>query len=545
MLKAAASFSRGGSRGSVLLLAVFFLLLLITLAGALFILCPSELQSARLDKTQSQAYYLAEGGIIKAVARIEAGKALIPEVADSVITSAGTPYIAPFSLGNLECRVAIQEAGTAGSHSSLGAYLITATVNLNDGIDNPQLKQIKAVILQDSFAKYAYFTDTEQTDSNNPLWWRDDYRVEGPFHINSDLYMALTDGYYTDPASRPVFDGPVSITGNLICRSYSGLDVNPADEQQYNKLFKLGQGGLTTGGSRIEFPDNNLNLRNLVWPAGSGQTFPANKGVYVQPGGNLADKGILIKGQVNKMTLSVDLANNSVVEVVQGGDYYKIISRSSGGQGYTCIMKGCMRGDIGVITSQPEYYLRLGDNLGSQVIFCTGDIKNFSGTNKGRRIIAADIENDKKIEIAGDVLRADTTAGNKPNGDRDALGLIAQKVVIKDPYLNSLQPPSSMSPSEPLYDVNLYAVIMAGRKGANGRNGFYAENIGDNNCNRPAGGVIKIFGGLIQAVKGPVGNLHPRQGYGRELYYDPLASRALGNFFPAVPKFHLVGWEEN
>jgi hypothetical protein len=180
--------------------------------------------------------------------------------------------------------------------------------------------------------------------------------------------------------------------------------------------------------------------------------------------------------------------------------------------------------------SQSTNKYNIYEGVGNGVIFCTGDIKSLSGTNKGKKHIAVDITAGKAITIQGNLLRDDTTVGEKPTGSGDLLGVSAHNIRL-----------GTSAPTQ-LY---AYAFLMAGRK--DGTNRFSGSISVDNYSSRPPG-QFRVFGGMIQATRTSFARLDSRlrtiAGYDKLPYYDSLALNNPPPYFPITGKLHPLTWKE-
>lgn len=111
---------------------------------------------------------------------------------------------------------------------------------------------IKIAFSPSSFAKYAYFSDTEGAN----IWWTTKDTVWGPFHSNGQLRVA----------DEPVFYGKVTIDGKVV--KYS----NSASPKFY--------GGLQTG-VHIDIPSNGVSTVAAA-ASTNGAVFSGHSTVYLE-----------------------------------------------------------------------------------------------------------------------------------------------------------------------------------------------------------------------------------------------------------------------
>lgn len=114
------------------------------------------------------------------------------------------------------------------------------------------ISTIKVIFQPSSFAKYAYFSDSEGAN----IWWTTRDTVWGPFHTNGQLRVA----------DQPVFYGKVTIDGRVV--KYSG-SANP-------KFY----GGLETGVHQ-DIPSNGVSSVAAVAASG-GKKISGHSLVYLE-----------------------------------------------------------------------------------------------------------------------------------------------------------------------------------------------------------------------------------------------------------------------
>lgn len=144
---------------------------------------------------------------------------------------------------------------------------------------------IKIGFKPSSFAKYAYFSDSEGAD----IWWTSDDVVKGPFHTNGQLRVA----------DEPKFYGKVTIDGRVV--KYS------------NKAKPHFYGGIETG-VHIDIPDNGV--ANVAAAAATGgATFSGQSKVYLEFRGDSVRYRYATSGAGSTWTyeLATEFAPNGVI----------------------------------------------------------------------------------------------------------------------------------------------------------------------------------------------------------------------------------------
>jgi len=83
----------------------------------------------------------------------------------------------------------VSRIGNSDSLSNAGEFGVQAEI-VSKAVDKSGTVAIRReVIYQESFAKYAYFTDIGRTVSNGILWFANGWTAHGPMHSNDSLYI--------------------------------------------------------------------------------------------------------------------------------------------------------------------------------------------------------------------------------------------------------------------------------------------------------------------------------------------------------------------
>jgi hypothetical protein len=198
---------------------------------------------------------------------------------------------------------------------------------------------------------------------------------------------------------------------------------------------------------------------------------------------------------------------------------------------------------------------------GNGAIYCSQDIEGVRGIVKGRRTVAVATDtgnstaNDHSIIINGDLLYAGTPAGDPPAAGGDTmLGLIGYSVRMRgqggnsptdaDPQFGRMFPRRNQTTiSDPNY---LYTSIFAGRNGDPNHStilrggGFGSMDPRDNDFGN---GRLYVFGSITEGVRQHKGT-GSVAGNGYEFHEDENLDNFQPPFFPALPQFEVLSWEE-
>jgi hypothetical protein len=158
--------------------------------------------------------------------------------------------------------------GNADSLANVGEYGVQAEIvsRVRDLSGAEAIR--RSLIYQQSFARYAYFTDNGSSASGGPLWFANGWTASGPLHSNDSLYIrdgAPPQAIFKDlvTTARGVFNaadaqwekGPAQIVSPIALPGTADLDILRSIAQRAGYLFTpaliIGDSALVT--LRIEF----------------------------------------------------------------------------------------------------------------------------------------------------------------------------------------------------------------------------------------------------------------------------------------------------
>ena len=343
-------------------------------------------------------------------------------------------------------------------------------------------------------------------------------------------------------------------------------------------------------------------LTNAQMPFGASSVVKAT--INGASPGSTAQNGLYIDGDVSQIDFSTDEIgstptdpsdDNQVIRIYQGTSttqYLEVVHVSghnvtipastpaadvqgstpganlaptaNGGKGYT-ILKN-------VNGSSVKYAVYNEQTNGA--IFSTGNVNGVRGRIKGRRTVGVSTDTgsatakDKTILINGDLTYDGTPLGDKPTSADTMLGLIGYAVrvtadpasaapTLANPQIGKVWPNrKDTSTASPLY---LYTSIFAGRRNdpkanltgyvpINTGGGFGVVNPGDNNAGIYDGrtykkGHMKLFGSITEGIRQHKGT-GTVAGNSYEFDLDPNLAEIQPPFFPTLPSYDLLSWEE-
>jgi hypothetical protein len=509
--------STAGSKGAALITSLICLMLIETLGAAIMSVSLTGLHLAEHVSRTTLAFNLAESG----------GERATRWLKDQPSPPSGTTAVDPFSgvqsLGDGAYSVALQpDPGNSGA--VLKKYIITSS-----GTVMGRAQTVKLVLREDSFGKYAYFTDKEVSSvSGGVIWFISSDRIRGPAHSNNSdggsFHINWANG------TGPIFQGMVTSSASSVTYAPS----NPVSASDYQSIYATGVRGFQLGVDPIPLPSSTTEQQVAAWGAASG--FPTTNGVYVPNASGVANGGIYIAGDA-AVQMQLDGSGNQQFVVTQGSTTTTLTVDRVNNQ---------IRHQVG---SGP---VTTYSGVGSGVLYCSGNITSLSGTvadnqldtgsppnilSRSAYTIGVDTGNDKSITVTNPITyhsAPDPTLSitDPTNLLPGTLGLIGRNVVV-----------GSGAPT----NMEIDAEILAGRNSttyASDTDGsFYVSNY---NTKTPTG-TLKIMGGVIQRARGPVGTFSGgtiATGYAKNYYYDTRMADNPPPYFPTTGGYDRISWQK-
>ncbi len=561
---------RALDRGGYALMMVLLLVLAVGIlaAGAVSIVGNAGLINAyEARRTEMEA--LADAGLEVARARLNADASLYPDDGYTVLE-----YQQPLRDASGAVIPGLRRttyAGPVGQTS--GQYGVFGSILSVVEMGNTRVVR-RGDIAQESFARFAYFTDVEP--SNISFGGGD--VISGPVHSNDFIKIyssgatfrgpgrVTTHRKVSDPSRRGVFmEGYVEDVGKIDLPTLADLNKLRGYAQTGGTVFTAPAGGTTWEARlRIEFLTIDLNgdLRHdgdnegffrvyrstgapkyLMaggkdngWPAsencgywtgtGAGRRFVMSKDIT----GNNADKQAALRSSSARCYLGgSDSLHNRFVESENGkGEWMR--------RGFA--LNGTLPATLATRADLP-FLFPLGRDLNPNfkgVIHVTGRVA-ISGVVRGRLTLAAT----DRILIADDIVYA-----SEGNGCEDILGLFGgADVTVADNLLNTPQNVANGDPfrsfdSTPSEFINGVILTLSTFHVQNHDAGPNAEFCESAVFGR---GCLFLTGGVIQRTRGAVGTSTPT-GYLKRYTYDACAASEPPPYFPTTGHFGRSSYYE-
>jgi len=564
-------------------IALALVLLLVLAVGALALAAITLNGNTSLvnawDERQDELETVADAGLETGRSKLNASKTLFPdsgyvtlENGAVVVDATGRtiPGVKRYTYGG-PIGVSTGQYGVFGSVISIAQYA------------NGDRVVRREDLTQESFAKYAYFTDVEP--SNIAFGGGD--QIQGPVHSNDIIKIYDSGATFKGPG---MVTTARTISGGQYATFVGGYKENAGrielpETAELTTLKGYAQAGGTaftelTGGNpgtarlRLEFLWIDLNANNVAEPdegffrayqstrefylmgvdpgggtltaienCGLWRSTGAGRGRWVTPadsGANAAAKRAYLTGPNHRCFLGGDptFSNDSVFDPESWNVGLKQgwIPRAGIALPATVLAQLSARGH----DADKNYLFPLSRDYNSNfkgVIHVSGDVA-ISGTIRGRVTIAATGD----IYIADDLKYAIQPGGSSDCQGVDMAGLFAgNDVIVAD---NTLNTPNQINGGTSTYysfdDTNsgvfLQGVVLA-------LDQFFVQNFSTgptdaNDCEATnwGRGCLYLSGGVIQRTRGAVGQ-SDGHGFLKRYSYDVCAAKRPPPYFPTTGRF--------
>jgi len=549
-------------RGVALVLVLFVALVVGSISAGAALMSSSASLVQRYSDRQSTLVSAADAGIEETRSRVNGDNDLYPADGYSTLESAAPVYNADGSLipGVKRWLYAGPTGITSGQYGVFGS--IVSVVEDNTG--NKTIR--RGEVAQESFAKYAYFTDVEP--SNISFGGGD--QIQGPVHTNDYLKIY---------SSGATFLGEVSTAKTVEGEEYGtfaegyteyGPRIEMPATAELTKLNVQASAGGTAFVSTSQGNQGEATMRIDFRPVdinGDGQFNGENEGfirVYSAPGnapyvvamrptsGNGLERSENCGHYENDGSFRVaddhpssgsddwyDAVRDTDRRCYLGGDdslFGGFVA--DGGPGEWLPYPGAVSPVLtGLVGAEAQYLFPINRQFNPSfkgVIYVDGKVA-IGGTLRGRVTVAATDD----IIIADDIVYATNPGAGTCN---DILGLFAgDDVIISDNTLNAPQRPDNDDNHRTYDDTKdefIQGVVLALGIFTVANYSSSAHSSNDEACEATTWGrgCLYLTGGIIQATRGAVGQGNGN-GYLKRYSYDQCAYSSPPPYFPTTGHF--------
>lgn len=361
-------------KGVALILTLFFMILLYTVASSYYVMIPAEMRSAVRLQDDAEAFYVADSGISDAIAQMEyqvntdhnnfenytssgtfwvarngvapvatANPALSPQFLNAADARqlVATKTYATGVTGRLSYEVILERwAFKQGGLRVPDAYRVVSRAVRDRGASTSRLRRtVTSWCIQKNFANYAYFVDRLPSDI-----WLDlnTFRIDGPYHTNNRVMLSAPSNWsgatsfksqlsmpqsmaYADPNLNRVVDG-------VRWNSYSanGLPYEPTtgviNGDRYQRVIDGGVERVHQTAAAIQLPSDSGRLEAAAFGSAVSGSVPYTAGTSAfgtassvnlhvptaSSGGAYPamGAGLYFQGNLDQVTLSAPTAGN-------------------------------------------------------------------------------------------------------------------------------------------------------------------------------------------------------------------------------------------
>lgn len=596
------------NKGSILVMTIFFMVILFITASAFLVLIPVESRAAMRSEQQTTSALVAEGGVTESLAWLRFQLAPPDGSASREPMAAGvypSQALRTREMGNnwtYRWSLVADDQTFPNGSNPIRAYTIISRAYKGGEVK----REARAEVIQDSLSQYAALYDDWPRNLVMPVR-STSVPAGGPIHINDVMRLWVPEGssYWTSPG-EPKFshgitasgtfnnsqDGFAYYQGNWYGSNSSKRPYNSSGpiNSRYNRMAAGGLSSVQAGQSNVPLPENTFALRDAAWGFNPSNPLPNTPGVHLNVEGGTV-QGIYIEGDAEEVQLgvggsesagagNVNYGNNSWVKVElpfngqNSIDTEEAVTVVSIEEPLSLPVGTVVNGaSIATTTTYPadttlvrratgvfEYY----DSRLNGVVYATGDIKNFWGTNKGRRTVA--VESDAATAVFHDIIiggREDDSnsnsatnlslaAGEKgllqyeavdddsdgvldaPSTAENVLGVVGHNVRVSSRLKQGSSWTNSHPQNNPLY---LYAVVLAGTPHNGGTYSVESYNSG-------GAGWTYRYGSRIMEKGGAWGTTSGHGLINGNTFFDEPAAVQPPPYFPSVPSFSIKSYQD-
>ncbi len=327
---------------SILLLSFFFMIVLFTLASALFQIIPAEFHAASRAHVDVESHYVANSGIQHTLSWLEKKmedfskdqkETNLPDYNTGTASSPTFTNINNFLSGINGTSITgkpdwTTEISIEPLQDSLGQkhgfeprlYSVRSTAFFK----GKPIRSIDVLLRQRTFASFALYT--AETDPQSKFVINGKPHIFGPVHTNDYFRFEAVPGLWGNPNAQAYFTDVVSHAGSFsgspdgnewIGGKTNAPETN-SDGGGYDKVFSKGRDGLRLK-NQIELPQSTGDLISETWPL-SSTAVPTDLGAHLAEEGGVMKGGLYIEGDLHKLHMTLDSSGNQKIQAIKNND---------------------------------------------------------------------------------------------------------------------------------------------------------------------------------------------------------------------------------
>ncbi|MBF0331399.1 MAG: DUF4900 domain-containing protein [Candidatus Omnitrophica bacterium] len=365
-------------------------------------------------------------------------------------------------------------------------------------------------VQKDNFAKFALYTNFQETPGGLQVWFTNRAAFYGPVHTNDRFNFAYNPagtfgGLVTQAQSTARFynnNNPVLSNNN----ANGNIDV-PVFQNGFNRgVTPITLTAATAESAMVTEAKNNNNYNN--------------NGIYLPANGNALSGGIYVKGD-STISLSVNAQDNAVYTITQGASTRVVTVNAAANQ--TTLYNSAAN------TTTTYTGVPTGASKAGTLIYVNGNITSLAGTVQRDTELTVASSND--ITITNNIRYSDYSPGSGTPGNANYVPPSASAAtnLLGIVSWNGDVNIANTAPD----NIDIHGTIMA-------QSGVFQVDSYDNGDIK---GVATLLGGVITNDYGAFGQFNSTtgatvSGYGRNFIYDErMQAGSAPPYFPSLATF--------
>jgi hypothetical protein len=568
LIKTTAAQISSKQRGIALIGVVGFLLVFLVFAGALVTQLANETNSTKMSAVSNRALSAADAGVQAMVEQIQTALAQSVAIQTPINYSYPEPGASPSAVSYTASVVTPPITA-----NGLNYYIITSTGTFNNGFMN-LTRTVRAIAVAQPISGYASLSNYETNQFGNPVWYVSTQHFDGPVYSGGPMRIDYaTPAPAPGPTVEPIFLSTVETVNQPV------WNPNAPNSADWSDVISGGQNEFTVNNTPVSLPQpsQNVYVASEAWQGNGSDTTSLPSGVA---------PGVYIDGSTSggedaahttQPTDTTGIYIETGTTIAYNGSA-TIVSTVSGNTDTMYITSPAWSGAYQVVIDYSSFSSN-GNCSGTTTVTFGNAHHTFSGapcgapgpgvTNPGNGAIYAD----GNVQLGCTASAA--SCGTTPNANTDLEGSYAVATPDFEEWGGKANDISILGnltydPGSSTYDelglwandvilktnssnITIDASIIAGYPGEPDTDGdFYSANCTKTSCGTLDQGTLTIFGGLIENIRGAVGELYagdgpcgfPQCGFSRTIDFDSRLTTSPPPFNPTTGNLSIIAWED-
>lgn len=221
-------------RGAALVLTLLLMVALVAMTAGALVWTGTEHQLRTYAKAQTELRYAAAMGAEMGLSRVNRDEAALPDTGYNVLESGYVPVNADGdTIGGVRLNIYVARTGSATGRTGNFASIVGEAVGYGTRV------VARLELTEESFAKYAYFSDNE----GGMIWFGGGDQLFGPVHSNDEIKIHATGAiFHDDVSTASTIRHPEN--GTFLKGYEEGVELIPLpDQADFDRLEALAIAG--------------------------------------------------------------------------------------------------------------------------------------------------------------------------------------------------------------------------------------------------------------------------------------------------------------